>query len=70
MYCRTFLAQVAAATYENRAPAAGSRWPRILLRPSWQTVNIGDMGHTPGILQLLFDSLPKTEITLWPSAAA
>ena len=24
--------------------------PRILLRSSWQTVNIGDIAHTPGVL--------------------
>jgi len=26
---------------------------RILLRPSWQVVNIGDIAHTPGVLALL-----------------
>ncbi len=26
---------------------------RILLRSSWQTVNIGDIAHTPGMLALL-----------------
>lgn len=29
------------------------RPPRILLRSSWQSVNIGDIGHTPGALSLL-----------------
>jgi hypothetical protein len=37
-----------------------------LLRSSWQTVNIGDIGHTPGILRLLGEHLPEAEITLWP----
>ena len=27
--------------------------PRILLRSSWQTVNIGDIAHTPGVIALL-----------------
>jgi len=27
--------------------------PRILLMSSWQSVNIGDNGHTPGALGLL-----------------
>jgi hypothetical protein len=37
-----------------------------LLRSSWQTVNIGDIGHTPGILRLLGEHLPEAEVTLWP----
>ena len=41
--------------------------PRILLRSSWQTVNIGDIAHTPGILTILERYLPEAEITLWPS---
>lgn len=46
---------------------AGGRPPRILLRSSWQTVNIGDVGHTPGMLTLLGELLPAAEVTLWPS---
>ncbi|MEO6807616.1 MAG: polysaccharide pyruvyl transferase family protein, partial [Isosphaeraceae bacterium] len=40
---------------------------RILLRSSWQTVNIGDIAHTPGMLALLEDQIPDAEVTLWPS---
>lgn len=40
--------------------------PRILLRSSWQSVNIGDIGHTPGALSLIWKYLPDAEITLWP----
>ncbi len=43
------------------------RAPRILLRSSWQTVNIGDIAHTPGVLSLLRRYLPAVEVTLWPS---
>ena len=47
--------------------AAGTnRRPRILLRSSWQTVNIGDIGHTPGVLALLETHIPEAEVTLWP----
>ena len=38
---------------------------RILLRSSWQTVNIGDIGHTPGVLHLLEKYLPEVEVRLW-----
>ncbi|MCO8121587.1 polysaccharide pyruvyl transferase family protein [Stieleria sp. TO1_6] len=40
---------------------------RILLRSSWQTVNIGDIAHTPGILRILETYLPDVEIYLYPS---
>jgi Polysaccharide pyruvyl transferase len=43
------------------------RRPRILLRSSWQTVNIGDIGHTPGMLAVLEKHLPEAEVRLWPS---
>jgi len=49
------------------ASAASGRPPRILLRSSWQTVNIGDIAHTPGVLALLEKHLPDAEIRLWPS---
>ena len=41
---------------------------RILLRSSWQTVNIGDIAHTPGMLALLEKHRPEAEVTLWPSS--
>ncbi|MBC8103680.1 MAG: polysaccharide pyruvyl transferase family protein [Cytophagales bacterium] len=40
---------------------------RILLRGSWRTENIGDVGHTPGMLRLIHEYLPGVEVTLWPS---
>ncbi|MHA4740382.1 polysaccharide pyruvyl transferase family protein [Dyadobacter sp. MSC1_007] len=40
----------------------------IILRSSWQTVNIGDIGHTPGVLTILEKYLPDAEIRLWPSS--
>jgi len=39
----------------------------IILRSSWQTVNIGDIGHTPGVLTLLERHIPQAEVRLWPS---
>ena len=40
---------------------------RILLRSSWQVVNIGDIAHTPGVLSLLEQHLPDAEVILWAS---
>lgn len=39
----------------------------ILLRSSWQTVNIGDIAHTPGVLALLEHHCPNVQVKLWPS---
>ena len=48
--------------------AADRRAPKILLRSSWQTVNIGDIAHTPGVLRLLEQHIPDAEVRLWPSS--
>ena len=47
--------------------AAEDRPRRIMLKSSWQTVNIGDIAHTPGVLTLLQKHLPKAELILWPN---
>ncbi len=46
--------------------SARGRPPRILLRGSWQSVNIGDIGHTPGALNLIETHFPEAEVILWP----
>ena len=55
-----------------RLPSFGAvksgRPPRILLRSSWQSVNIGDIGHTPGALSLIEKHWPEAEVTLWPGS--
>ncbi len=72
---RTFLRTVAAAgslaaglsaAPAHRAVAAPARRPRVVLRSSWQTVNIGDIGHTPGVLALIERHLPDVDVMLWP----
>lgn len=56
-----------AATLEAQQPLQRETPPRrILLRSSWQTVNIGDIAHTPGVLRLLEQYLPDVAVTLWP----
>jgi len=64
---RRFLASASTAALAFSLRGADTtRPPRILLRSSWQSVNIGDIGHTPGALSLLWKYLPEAEITLWP----
>lgn len=62
-----FLISLAAIAGSTLA-ADGAAPRRILLRSSWQTVNIGDIAHTPGVLHLLEQHLPDAEIRLWPSS--
>lgn len=49
------------------AYAQNTRPLRILLRSSWQTVNIGDIAHTPGVLAIIERYFPDAEVTLWAS---
>lgn len=51
-----------------RASGISGRPPRILLRSSWQVVNIGDIAHTPGVLALIEKYIPEAEVRLWASA--
>lgn len=57
-------AQDAAVAPPKKAEA---RPPRILLRSSWQVVNIGDIAHTPGVLALIEKHIPGAEVILWAS---
>jgi polysaccharide pyruvyl transferase WcaK-like protein len=64
---RSFAATAAAALAVGPVWAA-DRPKRLVLRSSWQSVNIGDIGHTPGLLALLEQHLPDVEVRLWPSS--
>lgn len=47
---RIFLANLLAGIGMTYFADTDSKPTRILLRSSWQTVNIGDIAHTPGRL--------------------
>jgi polysaccharide pyruvyl transferase WcaK-like protein len=65
---RHFLQTALAAVLADPLSAAGpKRAPRILLRSSWQVVNIGDIAHTPGVLALIEKHIPQAEVILWAS---
>ena len=66
-FISTLSASLGATTLSASARAADKRAPRLLLRSSWQTVNIGDIAHTPGVLALIEKHLPGVEVRLWPS---
>ncbi|MBE0542530.1 MAG: polysaccharide pyruvyl transferase family protein [Verrucomicrobia bacterium] len=58
---------LAAALATSLRAAVPGRPPRILLRSSWQVVNIGDIAHTPGVLTLIEKHIPEAETMLWAS---
>jgi len=65
---RNFITQSALLACAPLAACLAAEKPkRILLRSSWQTVNIGDIAHTPGVLKLIETYLPDAEVYLWPS---
>jgi hypothetical protein len=65
LFCQSAFA--AALLAQASLFAAEGRPPRILLRSSWQVVNIGDIAHTPGVLALIEKHLPQAEVILWAS---
>jgi polysaccharide pyruvyl transferase WcaK-like protein len=71
---RHFLATITAAlsgsvlssgVLSKRALAASDVPKTIVLQSAWDTVNIGDIGHTPGTLRVLEEYLPDVKIMLW-----
>ncbi len=67
-FLRATLAGITAASSAASVFAdSPGRRPRILLRSSWQVVNIGDIAHTPGVLALIEKHIPDAEVILWAS---
>src|SRR5688500_5580407 len=64
---RHFLTTAISVPVASSLLAAQRRGPRILLRSSWQVVNIGDIAHTPGVLTLIEQHIPEAEVILWAS---
>lgn len=64
---RQFIQTTLIGALVTQLGAAWKRAPRILLRSSWQIVNIGDIAHTPGVLALIEKHLPDAEVMLWAS---
>jgi hypothetical protein len=64
---RHFIGSTFSACLFSSLASAQDRPRRIMLKSSWQTVNIGDIAHTPGVLTLLQKHTPGAEIILWPN---
>jgi hypothetical protein len=61
---RSFISAVTAALGGSLFAADG-RGKTVLLMSAWDTVNIGDIGHTPGTLRVLEQHLPKVSVNVW-----
>jgi polysaccharide pyruvyl transferase WcaK-like protein len=48
-----------------RALGAAEKPKTIVLQSAWDTVNIGDIGHTPGTLRIIEQHLPDVSVILW-----
>ncbi len=57
---RSSLAASTRGTPQRALPRSPGQAPRILLRSSWQSVNIGDIGHTPGALRPAREALSRS----------
>src|SRR5262245_46006631 len=64
---RQFFCSTLSACLLSSIASAQDRPRRIMLKSSWQTVNIGDIAHTPGVLTLLQKHIPNAELILWPN---
>lgn len=61
---RRFIATITAALGGSTFAADG-RPKTILLQSAWDTINIGDIGHTPGTLRVLEQHLPEVKVIVW-----
>ena len=65
---RTFLHQSSAAlatTALSSRALAQAKPKTVVLQSAWDTVNIGDIGHTPGTLRIIEQHLPDVQVILW-----
>lgn len=66
-FISSLTALAAAPQFAHFAKAADAKSKKILLRSAWDTINIGDIGHTPGTLRVLEQFLPDVQVILWPA---
>ena len=50
--------------------AESKKQKTILVVSGWQDINIGDIAHTPGLLQVLEKSMPDAKIIVWKKSAS
>jgi polysaccharide pyruvyl transferase WcaK-like protein len=65
MHSRRHFISAITAALGGSVFAADGKSKTIVLQSAWDTVNIGDIGHTPGTLRVIEEHLPEVEIILW-----
>ena len=61
---RHFIAAMTTAL-GGSAIGSGGRGKTLVLQSGWDTINIGDIGHTPGTLRVLEQHLPEARVVVW-----
>ncbi len=65
MHTRRHFISAITAALGGSVFAADGKPKTIVLQSAWDTVNIGDIGHTPGTLRVIEEHLPEVKIVLW-----
>lgn len=65
---RHFLGTVGALVAATGRGARTGPQKTILLKSAWDTINIGDIGHTPGTLRVFEQHLPGVHVIVWATA--
>ena len=64
---RKFLATTLVTAIASSVRAADGKAPHILLRNGWQSINIGDIAHQMGMLEMMETHMPEAKISFWAS---
>lgn len=65
MTSRRHLLSTITAALGGTAFAASGKPKTLVLQSAWDTINIGDIGHTPGTLRVLEQHLPEVKVIVW-----
>jgi polysaccharide pyruvyl transferase WcaK-like protein len=65
MTSRRHLLSTITAALGGTAFAASGKPKTLVLQSAWDTINIGDTGHTPGTLRVLEQHLPEVKVIVW-----
>lgn len=65
MHTRRHFISAITAALGGSVFAADGKPKTIVLQSAWDTVNIGDIGHTPGTLRVIEEHLPEVKVVLW-----
>jgi hypothetical protein len=65
MHTRRHFISAITAALGGSVFAADGKPKTIVLQSAWDTVNIGDIGHTPGTLRVIEQHLPEVKVVLW-----